>query len=383
MSLRVAVVMGTRPEAVKMAPVVSVLERRPDLFDVRVCLTGQHRELLAQVTSLFGLRCGANLDIMTSDQDLTDVTVRVLEGLRVWFAANPPDWVLVHGDTTTTLAAALAAFYARLPVAHVEAGLRTRDRFNPYPEELNRQLTDDLASLHFAPTAESRANLLAEGIAASSVVVTGNTAIDALHMIMADAASTALPSPFPPGTRGLLVTAHRRENFGAGLEAICRALARLAGARQDVHVLYPVHPNPAVRDPAQRILGGLPNVSLVQPLGYAELVRAMVASEVVLTDSGGIQEEAPSLGKPVLVLRARTERPEAVRAGTVKLVGPVEEAIVAETCRLLDDPAAYAAMARAVNPYGDGLAAPRIADALLRRCGMEPAFIPDSPAFEA
>lgn len=367
--LKVALIFGTRPEAIKMAPVVAALARRPDAFTARVCVTAQHREMLDQVLAVFGIPPHHDLDIMTADQGLEDVTSRVLLGLRGWLAAERPDWVLVQGDTTTAFAAALAAFYARIPVGHVEAGLRTGRRYSPFPEELNRRLVTALATAHFAPTPTSCANLLREGIDRADVVVTGNTAIDALHLALARPEQRARPSAFRPGSRGLLVTAHRRENFGPGIRAVAAAVRRLAGLLAGVHVVYPVHPNPNIREPVAAALAGLPNVTLTDPADYGAFVRLMADCHLILTDSGGVQEEAPSLGKPVLVLRDCTERPEAVAAGTVRLVGTDEERIVAEARRLWDDAGAYAAMARAVNPYGDGRAAERIAEALLRRAG--------------
>ncbi len=382
--LKVACVFGTRPEAIKMAPVVRELERHPDHFACRVCVTAQHRQMLDQVLAIFGVRTHHDLDIMTPRQSLHEITTRALAGLREYLEAERPDWVLVQGDTTTTFAAALAAFYARVPVGHVEAGLRTWERYSPFPEEMNRRLTSALATLHFAPTPFGRENLVREGIDARDILVTGNTAIDALQLALASPAVRALPAPFRQGSRGILVTAHRRENFGDGIRAICRALRRIARDHPEVHLVYPVHPNPNIREPVGETLAGIDNVTLLEPVEYDRLVRLMADCHFVLTDSGGIQEEAPTLGKPVLVMRACTERPEGVTAGTARLVGTVEADIVAAADRLLTDGAAYGEMARAVNPYGDGRAAQRIAAALRRRAdgaGAEevpPEFAPGS-----
>jgi UDP-N-acetylglucosamine 2-epimerase (non-hydrolysing) len=367
--LKVAVIIGTRPEAIKMAPVVRMLEEHPEAFAVHTCATAQHRGMLDQVVAHFGIRIAHDLDIMTPGQGLARVTARAVEGVQAFLDGIAPDWVLVQGDTTTTFAAALAAFYGRVPVGHVEAGLRTGDPDHPYPEEMNRRLTGALATLHFAPTRAGCDNLLRENVRREDIRVTGNTAIDALQMVLAEPRPAALPRLFPADRRGILVTAHRRESFGAGLRSICAALRRLAGRRSDIHLVYPLHPNPNVRDVAIDALSGLSNVTLTDPLDYRSFVWAMAESALILTDSGGIQEEAPSLGKPVLVLRDCTERPEAIAAGVARLVGTDEGHIVRETERLLDDEAAYAAMARAVNPYGDGHAAERIGAELLRRAG--------------
>lgn len=367
MDKTVMVVFGTRPEAIKMAPVVAALHATPGLR-TRVAVTAQHRQMLDQVLELFAIAPDVDLDLMTPGQQLPDLFARILQGMSQVLARERVDLLLVHGDTSTTLAAALAAFYARVPVGHVEAGLRTGDMQAPWPEEANRRLTAPLAALHFAPTDTARANLLAEGIAPAQVHVTGNTVVDALldvaHRIDTDPSlarrlDAALP-PVVPGRRLILVTGHRRESFGRGFEEICMALRALAG-RGDVDIVYPVHLNPQVQGPVQRILGGIDGVRLIEPLDYLPFVRMMSRAHLIITDSGGIQEEAPSLGKPVLVMRATTERPEAVAAGTVRLVGTDRATIVAEATRLLDDPAAHARMARAHNPYGDGHAAARIA----------------------
>ena len=362
-------VFGTRPEAIKMAPVVRALRQRADRVRVRICVTGQHRQMLDQMLTVFDLRPDYDLAIMRDNQSLTDITAGVLTHLEPVLVKERPDWVLVQGDTTTTLSAALAAFYQRVRVGHVEAGLRTGDKRHPFPEEVNRTLVDGLCDLHFAPTERARQNLLREGIADATIRVTGNTVIDALHWATTLPA-TAHPRVWapPPGARLVLVTAHRHENFGPPLENICRALEEIARRfRGDVHIVYSVHLNPNVRDPVYRLLGGVANVTLLPPLDYTDLVYLLKRVHLVLTDSGGIQEEAPGLGKPVLVLRDVTERPEGVEAGTVKVIGTSRDRIVVEVARLLEDEAAYQRMARAVNPYGDGRAAERIAEALLER----------------
>lgn len=364
------VVFGTRPEAIKMAPVVSALK---SLDGVRtlVAVTAQHRQMLDQVLNLFDIAPDEDLDVMEPGQALPSLFAKLVRGMTDVLERRKPDLVLVHGDTSTTFAAALAAFYARVPVGHVEAGLRTGDMQAPWPEEMNRRLTAPLAALHFAPTTAARDNLLREGIAGDTIHVTGNTVIDALVEVAArldqdEALAAGLQAKFPflDATRRLvLVTGHRRENFGDGFERICAALARIA-ARDDVQLVYPVHLNPNVREPVSRILGSMPNVHLIEPLDYLPFVYLMRRAHLILTDSGGIQEEAPSLGKPVLVMRDTTERPEAVAAGTVCLVGTDTDTIVATTHRLLDDAAAYRAMAMSHNPYGDGDAASRIATLL-------------------
>ncbi len=366
----VLVVFGTRPEAIKMAPVVKALQQHP-AFQVILCVTGQHRQMLDQVLTLFNLVPDVDLNLMKQGQDLTDITTSTMLGLREVFAQHQPELVVVHGDTTSSAAASLAAFYAHIPVAHVEAGLRTHNRYAPWPEEMNRRLTGALASIHFAPTPAAREHLLREGVAERTVHVTGNTVIDAL-LNVADglqqnpAQLKALNEQFSfldAGKKLVLVTGHRRENFGDGFERICKALSALA-ARGDVEILYPVHLNPNVREPVERLLGNHPAIHLIAPQEYVAFVYLMQRAYLILTDSGGVQEEAPSLGKPVLVMRDTTERPEAVEAGTVKLVGTDEAAIVREASRLLDDKGAYDAMAKAHNPYGDGKSAPRIATLL-------------------
>jgi UDP-N-acetylglucosamine 2-epimerase len=365
--LRILTVFGTRPEAIKMAPVIAELERARGLVDSRVCVSAQHREMLDQVLTVFGIRPERDLDVMTNDQSPGDVTAAVVTGLESVLRELDPDLVLVHGDTTTTMSAALAAFYRKVPVGHVEAGLRTHDRYFPFPEEMNRVLTDALSTLHFAPTPTSRANLLREGVSPESITVTGNTVIDALMQV----ASTAGPpdTSLPEGKRLVLVTAHRRENFGRPLEGICRALRDVADEFPDVSILYPVHLNPNVQRTASAVLAGHDRIILTEPLPYLEFVRLLKASYMVVTDSGGLQEEAPSLGKPVLVLRTETERPEAVEAGTVRVVGTERAAVRKECVRLLSDDAAYREMAEAVNPYGDGRAAERIVGTILAELG--------------
>ncbi len=362
-------VIGTRPEAIKMAPVI--LRMRELGIDHQVCVTAQHRELLDQVLALFGIVPEHDLDLMRPGQDLYDLTARVLTGLRSVLSVVKPSCVLVHGDTTTSFAASLASFYQHIPVGHVEAGLRTGNLDAPWPEEANRRMTAVLTRWHFAPTADARINLLREGVPDSAITVTGNTVIDALLEIVKklDADSglvSRVASRFPfldVGRRLILVTGHRRENFGDGFQRICAALKAIS-LRGDVQIVYPVHPNPNVIGPVRAMLVGLPNVHLIDPQDYLPFVYLMRRAYVILTDSGGIQEEGPSLGKPVLVMRDATERPEAVEAGTVILVGTDDQRIIAETARLLDDLSAYRAMSKAINPYGDGQASARIVSRL-------------------
>ena len=350
-------VFGTRPEAIKMAPVLQRLAAEKGIRSL-VCVTAQHREMLDQVLRLFVIRPDHDLDLMREGQTLTQITAGALILLESYLREVKPDLLLVQGDTTTTMAASLAAFYARVPVAHVEAGLRTGDPAYPYPEEINRRVTSVIAAHHFAPTEQARRNLLAEGVADGAISVTGNTVIDALLQ------TVRTPGPLPPfprrGTRLILVTAHRRENFGAPLAEILAALGEIAARWSDVDIVYPVHRNPQVDGPARAALGKTPGVHLLGPVDYKTFCDLMSASTLILTDSGGIQEEAPSLGVPVLVLRDETERPEAVEAGLVRLVGPHRKAIVENTAELLENPKAYAAMATRVNPYGDGHASERI-----------------------
>ncbi|WP_305908428.1 UDP-N-acetylglucosamine 2-epimerase (non-hydrolyzing) [Methylomarinum sp. Ch1-1] len=363
---RILIVFGTRPEAIKMAPLIKAFQQ-DDRFDCRVCVTAQHRSMLDQVLELFAIRPEYDLDIMRQNQGLTGITCAILTGLEPILADFKPDRILVHGDTSTTFAATLAAYYQKIPVAHVEAGLRTDNIYSPWPEEANRKLTGALADLHFAPTTTAKDNLLRENVPAHRIVVTGNTVIDALYQVRDKIAqdvdlSAQLAEQFPflqPDKKIILVTGHRRESFGAGFEQICQALQALA-ARDDVQIVYPVHLNPHVREPVQRILSTIDNIHLIDPLDYLPFVYLMSVADIILTDSGGVQEEAPSLGKPVLVMRDTTERPEAVVAGTVKLVGADRLAIVENVIELLDDREAYNSMSFAHNPYGDGKASQRI-----------------------
>lgn len=371
--MNLLVVFGTRPEAIKMAPVVHKLKESPDL-NVDVCVTAQHREMLDQVLSLFEIVPDFDLNVMRPGQDLTDVTSNIILAMRNVLQANKYDRLLVHGDTTTTMAGALAAFYAQVPVAHVEAGLRTGNLYAPWPEEANRMIVGRLADLHFAPTETSRQSLLAENVPSDQIVVTGNTVIDALHDVIArfDAnrqLDGEMAERFPfleEGRRMILITGHRRENFGAGFENICRALREIS-EKSDAQIVYPVHLNPNVQAPVQRILGDTSGVHLVEPQEYLPFVWLMRRAYIIITDSGGVQEEAPSLGKPVLVMRETTERPEAVDAGTVKLVGTDPQKIRDGALELLKNSEVYDEMARAMNPYGDGKAAERIAAALIER----------------
>jgi UDP-N-acetylglucosamine 2-epimerase (non-hydrolysing) len=374
--LRVLSIFGTRPEAVKMAPVVSELSRTPGIESL-VCVTAQHREMLDQVTSLFGVLPDVDLDLMRPDQTLAELTAALFTHLDPVLADLRPAWVLVQGDTTTVMAAALLAYYHHIHLGHVEAGLRTGDKWQPFPEEIDRRVTSVVADLHFAPTEWSRQNLLRENVPDEHIVVTGNPVIDALQYVAALPLTVEIEALFqrlgisPSGNKAeqprlVLVTAHRRENFGKPLENICLALRHLAEFYHDrVHFVYPVHLNPNVQEPVHRILDGTPNITLLPPLDYLPWVHLIKHATLILTDSGGLQEEAPGLGVPVLVLRQVTERPEGVQAGTVRLVGTDKDKIVNETRRLLDDPQAHAAMARAVNPYGDGHAAERIVKAIL------------------
>lgn len=359
-------IVGTRPEGIKMAPLIRALKREP-WAKVTVLSTAQHRDLLDQVLVLFDIKPDVDLDIMRENQQLPELTARLITALDAKFADLSPDIVLAQGDTTTVMTAALVAFYRRIPFGHVEAGLRTHDLDNPFPEEMNRVVAGHLARWHFVPTERSRANLLREGIPADRIHVTGNTVIDALLDVAAK--EWPLDVPLDPSKRLLLVTAHRRENFGEPLRAMCRAILALVERHPDVEVLYPVHPNPNVKAVANELLGNHPRIRLCAPLDYAPFVEAQKRAYLILTDSGGVQEEAPALGKPVLVMRVETERPEAVDEGVVKLVGMDEARIVAEASRLLDDPEAWRAMARGVSPYGDGKAAARIVEVLARECG--------------
>ena len=359
-------IIGTRPEAIKMAPVILTLKEEP-WVNLRVLATAQHRHMLDQVNDFFGINPDFDLNIMRPNQALTALTGRLLLELDSVLHTEKPDAVLVQGDTTTVMTVALACFYHRIPIGHVEAGLRTWDIQNPFPEEANRVIAGKLARWHFAPTEVSRQNLLKEGVPDKDIIVTGNTVIDAL--LMTAAKDLTLDIPLDPAKRLVLVTSHRRENFGEPFRNICRALRTLAQNNPDVQFLYPVHPNPNVKDVAYQFLAELPNFQLCEPLDYAPFIAAMKRAYIILTDSGGVQEEAPALGKPVLVLRDETERPEAVDQGVVKLVGPNYESIVKEAQRLLDDDDAYRSMARGVSPYGDGHAAERIVKVLREHFG--------------
>jgi len=373
--IKVLSVFGTRPEAIKMAPVINELKKHPDRFRCLVCVTAQHRQMLDQVLDLFRIRPDYDLDIMKPGQDLFDITCNVLQGLKSVIGEVRPQMVLVHGDTTTTMAASLASFYCGARVGHVEAGLRTHNKHAPFPEEMNRRVTGAVADLHFAPTGAARENLLREGVADESITVTGNTVIDALLDVAGLVGrDSALRQQFAadfgflhPARKLILVTGHRRENFGAGFENICQALADIARAHPDTDILYPVHLNPNVQEPVRRLLGSgaHANVHLIEPVDYLPFVYLMTRSYLIITDSGGVQEEAPSLGKPVLVMRETTERPEAVAAGTVRLVGTDRQKIVDEASLLLGNPTAYEKMSMAHNPYGDGMAAQRIAERLM------------------
>ena len=378
---KVMLVFGTRPEAIKMAPLVKAFQAEPENFETFVCVTGQHRQMLDQVLNLFDITPDFDLNIMKAGQDLYDVTARVLTGMRDVFEKVTPDVVLVHGDTTTSTAAALAAFYRQIPVGHVEAGLRTHNIYSPFPEEMNRQITGRIAAYNFAPTILSKTNLLTENVAENSIFVTGNTVIDALHWVTkklqsSESMQTELTGflqnagydvkRLVNGKKLVLITGHRRENFGDGFISMCSAIKTLNEKYPDVDFVYPMHLNPNVRKPIAEVFGATPpeNMFFIEPLDYLPFVFLMEKSDIVLTDSGGIQEEAPGLGKPVLVMRDTTERPEALEAGTVKLVGTNFEKIVAEVSKLLDDKTYYETMSKAVNPYGDGMACPRILAAL-------------------
>jgi len=364
---KILLIFGTRPEAIKLCPVIRSLREHPSHFQVKVCVTAQHREMLDQVLEAFDVRPDHDLDLMLPGQTLFQSTSRILAGLERVLAAERPSMVIVQGDTTTTFCGALAAFYLHIPVAHVEAGLRTGDLRQPFPEEMNRVLTSHLAALHFAATEKAAENLRREGVAPCSITVTGNTGIDAVLYVRDGLEQGKLRgrdwAELDPSKKLIVVTAHRRESFGSGFERICHALAEIA-SRPGVQLVYPVHPNPNVQGPVQRYLDGHPNIRLVEPMDYVPFVDLMRRAYLLITDSGGIQEEGPSLGKPILVLREKTERPEAVLAGTVKLVGTDQAAIVSEATRLIENREAYEAMARVHNPYGDGNASPRIAEAI-------------------
>jgi len=365
---KILIVFGTRPEAIKMAPVISELT---DHFEVKVCVTAQHREMLDQVLNLFSIQPDYDLQIMRDQQNLFDITIKVLEGLNNILIEETPDLVLVHGDTTTSMAASLAAFYQQIKVGHVEAGLRTNNIYAPFPEEMNRQLVSKIANFHFAPTESAKQNLISENIDEENIFVTGNTVIDALFMILDRARNLDLESTplknlkflsgdHPSISKTILVTGHRRENFGQGFKNICKAIHSIAKDFQDINIVYPVHLNPKVSDYVHEVLSDIKNVHLIEPLDYLTFIRLLDASYIVLTDSGGIQEEAPSLGKPVVVMRELTERPEAVEAGTVKVIGTNYEDIYETTKTILIDEKAYDRMSKAHNPYGDGKASKRI-----------------------
>ena len=367
---KIAVVFGTRPEAIKLCPVVLALKSDP-AFDCKVCVTGQHKEMLYQVLDVFGVRPDIDLELMRPNQTLGGLTSRAIAAIDEYLAQEKPDIVMVQGDTTTVLAGALAAFYHHIPIAHVEAGLRTGNLESPWPEEANRVLTTRLAKWHFCPTENNKNNLLREGVNSSDVYVTGNTVIDALFLAKqkiegGSSKSTPPPSTYTSDRRSVLITGHRRENFGEGFEHICQAIRLLAEEFSDVEFVYPVHLNPNVQGPVKRILSGLGNVKLIEPQSYLPFVGLMNKAYLILTDSGGVQEEAPSLGKPVLVMRDTTERPEAVAAGTVKIVGTEVKSICDNVRRLLINQAEYDKMAAAANPYGDGHAVERIVEILKR-----------------
>lgn len=373
---RILTVFGTRPEAIKMAPLIRHLKAEPDIFDTQVCVTAQHRQMLDQVLRVFEIVPDIDLDLMKPGQDLFDVTINILKGMKKVLIGCKPDVVLVHGDTTTTLATAMACFYAGVPIGHIEAGLRTHNLFAPFPEEFNRQIASKVAQWHFAPTEASRNNLISEKIDDERITVTGNTVIDALHWVLnrieIDKNRSALLIQYFnqvlnfdwQSNQFVLITGHRRENFGNGFQEICEALRELASMFEKIHFIFPVHLNPNVQKPVRRILAGIPNVHLIDPLDYEPFVYLMKHSHIILTDSGGIQEEAPSLGKPVLVMRDLTERPEAISAETVALVGASKPGIVTGVSRLLNDKAYYLKMSHAHNPYGDGKACDRILDVL-------------------
>jgi len=368
---KVLLVFGTRPEAIKMAPLVKAFQEQNKFFDTKICVTGQHREMLDQVLDLFEIKTDFDLNVMRPNQDLYDVTGKILQGMKEVFSMYRPDIVFVHGDTTTTFTTSLAAFYEKIDVAHIEAGLRTNNIYSPWPEEANRKLTSQLTTYHFAPTQQSQNNLLRENIASEKIIVTGNTVIDALLFMQnkletnkdfrAQVKKSIVDKGFDPeASEFILVTGHRRENFGQGIINICSALKTIALERPRLNIVYPVHLNPNVFKPVNDLLGHIKNVFLIEPLQYEEFIYLLSLAKLIITDSGGVQEEAPSLGKPVLVMRDTTERPEAVEAGTVKLVGTSLVGIVSATSELLDNQSVYDNMAKAHNPYGDGKACDRI-----------------------
>ena len=373
-------VFGTRPEAIKMCPLVLEMRKYPEYIQPIVAVTAQHREMLDQVLDLFGIKPDYDLNIMTAGQTLYDVTTRALMGLKDVMEEAKPDMVLVHGDTTTTFAGALAAFYAQIPVGHVEAGLRTGNKYSPYPEEMNRKLTGSIADMHFSPTSTSKGNLLRENVDEKNILVTGNTVIDALQTTVREDykfEDAELNKVFASGNRLILMTTHRRENLGEPMRHVYRALKSVLETHSDVEAIFPVHKNPKVREIVREELGALDRVHLIEPMDYEPFANLMAKVDIVLTDSGGIQEEAPALGKPVLVLRDTTERPEAVEAGTVKLVGTAYEDVLHETNLLLDDAEHYRSMAEAANPYGDGRACERIIKAILAKNGFAVENLPE------
>ena len=378
--IKLMTVFGTRPEAIKMCPLVLEMRKYPEYIQPIVAVTAQHREMLDQVLDLFGIKPDYDLNIMTAGQTLYDVTTRALMGLKDVMAEAKPDMVLLHGDTTTTFAGALAAFYAQIPVGHVEAGLRTGNKYSPYPEEMNRKLTGSIADMHFSPTSTSKGNLLRENVDEKNILVTGNTVIDALQTTVREDykfEDAELNKVFASGNRLILMTTHRRENLGEPMRHVYRALKSVLETHSDVEAIFPVHKNPKVREIVREELGALDRVHLIEPMDYEPFANLMAKVDIVLTDSGGIQEEAPALGKPVLVLRDTTERPEAVEAGTVKLVGTAYEDVLHETNLLLDDAEHYRSMAEAANPYGDGRACERIIKAILAKNGFAVENLPE------
>lgn len=378
--IKLMTVFGTRPEAIKMCPLVLEMRKYPEYIQPIVAVTAQHREMLDQVLDLFGIKPDYDLNIMTAGQTLYDVTTRALMGLKDVMEEAKPDMVLVHGDTTTTFAGALAAFYAQIPVGHVEAGLRTGNKYSPYPEEMNRKLTGSIADMHFSPTSTSKGNLLRENVDEKKILVTGNTVIDALQTTVREDykfEDAELNKVFASGNRLILMTTHRRENLGEPMRHVYRALKSVLETHSDVEAIFPVHKNPKVREIVREELGALERVHLIEPMDYEPFANLMAKVDIVLTDSGGIQEEAPALGKPVLVLRDTTERPEAVEAGTVKLVGTAYEDVLHETNLLLDDAEHYRSMAEAANPYGDGRACERIIKAILAKNGFAVENLPE------
>lgn len=378
--IKLMTVFGTRPEAIKMCPLVLEMRKYPEYIQPIVAVTAQHREMLDQVLDLFGIKPDYDLNIMTAGQTLYDVTTRALMGLKDVMEEAKPDMVLVHGDTTTTFAGALAAFYAQIPVGHVEAGLRTGNKYSPYPEEMNRKLTGSIADMHFSPTSTSKSNLLRENVDEKNILVTGNTVIDALQTTVREDykfEDAELNKVFASGNRLILMTTHRRENLGEPMRHVYRALKSVLETHSDVEAIFPVHKNPKVREIVREELGALDRVHLIEPMDYEPFANLMAKVDIVLTDSGGIQEEAPALGKPVLVLRDTTERPEAVEAGTVKLVGTAYEDVLHETNLLLDDAEHYRSMAEAANPYGDGRACERIIKAILAKNGFAVENLPE------